>query len=71
METAFSSSASVPIQHFLAWRIKNLSHKWLWFFVASALSLGQGACAFIGGVFATTTARYTSPSLSQNLGVDY
>jgi hypothetical protein len=57
MET-FPSRASVPIQHFLAWRIKNLSHRWVWFFVVSALSLGQGSCAFIGGVLASTTARY-------------
>lgn len=54
---------SVPIQHFLAWRIKNLSHRWLWFFIASALSLAQGSCAFIGGVLATTTARSNLSSL--------
>jgi len=55
--------ASVPVQHFLAWRIKNLSHRWLWFFVASALSLGQGSCAFIGGVLASTTAKTDIQSL--------
>ena len=57
--TFFSAvSVSVPIQHFLAWRIKHLSHRRLWFFVVSALSLGQGSCAFLGGVFASTTAKY-------------
>ncbi|KAF9645649.1 hypothetical protein BDM02DRAFT_3203188 [Thelephora ganbajun] len=55
--TPIWSNASVPIQHFLAWRIKNLSHRWLWFFIISVLSLGQGACAFIGAVLASTTAR--------------
>jgi hypothetical protein len=55
----FPASVSVPIQHFLAWRIKHLSRRWLWFFVVSALSLGQGSCAFLGGVFASTTAKYS------------
>ncbi|KAF9789806.1 hypothetical protein BJ322DRAFT_1105666 [Thelephora terrestris] len=55
--------ASVPIQHFLAWRIKNLSHRWIWFFICSALSLGQGTCAFVGGVLASTTARSNLESL--------
>jgi hypothetical protein len=55
--------ASVPIQHFLAWRIKNLSHRWSWFIVISVLSLGQGTCAFIGGVMASTTARSNLSSL--------
>jgi hypothetical protein len=59
----FIALASVPIQHFLAWRIKNLSHRWLWFFIASALSLGQGSCAFIGGVLASTTAKSNLSSL--------
>jgi len=59
----FIALASVPIQHFLAWRIKNLSHRWLWFFIASALSLGQGTCAFVGGVFATTTSSSNLSSL--------
>ena len=55
----FIISGSVPIQHFLAWRIKNLSHRWLWFFIVSALSLGQGACAFAGGTLASTSSKYS------------
>jgi len=44
--------ASVPIQHFLAWRIKGLSHSWPLFCLVSILSLAQGACGFAGGVMA-------------------
>lgn len=43
---------SVPIQHFLAWRIRGLSRSWALFCVVSALSLAQGACGFAGGVLA-------------------
>jgi hypothetical protein len=44
--------ASVPIQHFLAWRIKGLAHSWILFGLISILSLAQGACGFAGGVLA-------------------
>lgn len=46
--------ASVPIQHFLAWRIKGLSHSWALFCVISVFSLAQGSCGFAGGVLATS-----------------
>jgi hypothetical protein len=46
-------SASVPIQIFLAYRIKGLSHSWLLFLGLAALSLAQGACGIAGGILAT------------------
>jgi len=49
----FITLASVPIQIFLAYRIKCLSHSVLLFIGISALSLAQGACGFAGGVLAT------------------
>jgi len=48
---------SVPIQHFLAWRIKGLSRSWALFCVVSVLSLAQGACGFAGGVLANIIAN--------------
>jgi len=48
--------ASVPIQHFLAWRIKGLCHSWAVFAVISVLSLAQGACGFAGGVLAIVSS---------------
>jgi len=59
----FIALGSVPIQHFLAWRIKNLSHRWLWFFIVSALSLGQGACALTGGTLASISSKWNFGSL--------
>jgi len=52
----FIALASIPIQHFLAYRIKSLSHSWIWFFIISVLSLAQGACGIAGGILATVLA---------------
>ncbi|KAF9788213.1 hypothetical protein BJ322DRAFT_1047759 [Thelephora terrestris] len=49
----FICLASVPIQIFLAYRIKGLSHSWLLFLGLAALSLAQGACGIAGGILAT------------------
>jgi hypothetical protein len=49
----FICLASVPVQIFLAYRIKGLSHSWPLFIVISTFSLAQGACGFAGGVLAT------------------
>jgi len=49
----FICLASVPIQIFLAYRIKGLSHSWILFIALATLSLAQGACGFAGGVLAT------------------
>jgi len=49
----FICLASVPVQIFLAYRIKGLSHSWVLFIGLAALSLAQGACGFAGGVLAT------------------
>lgn len=46
-------SASVPVQIFLAYRIKGLSRSWHLFAGLVTLSLAQGACGFAGGVLAT------------------
>ncbi|KAF9648463.1 hypothetical protein BDM02DRAFT_3096478 [Thelephora ganbajun] len=51
--TPIFSTASVPVQIFLAYRIKGLSHSWILFAVLAAFSLAQGACGFAGGVLAT------------------
>ncbi|KAJ7035999.1 hypothetical protein C8F04DRAFT_1233342 [Mycena alexandri] len=42
----FSSSASVPIQIFLAWRVKRLSKSWHIFGVLTALSVASGIMAW-------------------------
>jgi len=52
----FIAFASVPIQHFLAYRIKGLSHSWIPFVIISMLSLGQGACGIAGGILATVVS---------------
>jgi hypothetical protein len=49
----FICLASVPVQIFLAYRIKGLSHSWLLFVVIASFALAQGACGFAGGVLAT------------------
>jgi len=49
----FICLASVPIQIFLAYRIKGLSRSWLLFLGLAALSLAQGACGIAGGILAT------------------
>jgi len=49
----FICLASVPVQIFLAYRIKGLYHSWPLFIGLATLSLAQGACGFAGGVLAT------------------
>jgi len=49
----FICLASVPVQIFLAYRIKGLSHSLLLFIGLVTLSLAQGACGFAGGILAT------------------
>ncbi|KAJ7230525.1 hypothetical protein GGX14DRAFT_411192 [Mycena pura] len=46
----FSSSASVPIQIFLAWRVKLLSKSWAIFGLLSTLSITSGILAFISAI---------------------
>ncbi|KAJ7674123.1 hypothetical protein B0H17DRAFT_946924 [Mycena rosella] len=46
----FSACASVPIQIFLAWRVKLLSNSWPVFGVLLALSVGSGIMGFITGI---------------------
>ena len=52
-----SPRASVPIQHFLAYRIKSLSRSWILFAVISILSLAQGAVGIAGGILATLNSE--------------
>ena len=42
----------MPVQWFLAYRIKVLSHSWIVFGGILVLSLAQGACGFAGGILA-------------------
>jgi hypothetical protein len=49
----FICLASVPVQIFLAYRIKGLSHSWVLFIGLASLSLAQGACGIAGGALAT------------------
>jgi len=49
----FICLASVPVQIFLAYRIKGLSHSWVLFIFLATFSLAQGACGFAGGILAT------------------
>jgi len=55
--------ASVPIQHFLAWRIKSFSRSWPLFALISFFSVAQGVCGFTGGVLATISADPAHRSL--------
>jgi len=52
----FIALASVPIQHFLAYRIKSLSRSWILFAIISAFSLAQGAFGIAGGILATVVS---------------
>lgn len=49
----FIALASMPVQCFLAYRIKILSHSWIVFGTIFVLSLAQGGCGIAGGVLAT------------------
>ncbi|KAJ7672037.1 hypothetical protein B0H17DRAFT_1084579 [Mycena rosella] len=51
------SSASVPIQIFLAWRVKVLSDSWPVFGVLLTLSVGSGIMGFITGIRAVQTSN--------------
>ncbi|KAL5512087.1 hypothetical protein ACEPAG_3608 [Sanghuangporus baumii] len=60
----FSTLASVPIQHFMAWRIMRFSKQvWLFVFI-SILSLGQGALAC-----ASATMGLLSPSIASHVKI--
>jgi len=49
--------ASMPVQWFLAYRIKILSHSWIVFGGICMLSLAQGGCGFAGGILATIISK--------------
>jgi len=49
----FICLASIPIQIFLAYRIKGLSQSWVLFIALASFSLAQGACGLAGGILAT------------------
>lgn len=51
-------SASVPIQIFLAWRIKVLSRSWIIFGFVAACSCAQGACGIAGGILALRLSEW-------------
>ncbi|KAJ7772211.1 hypothetical protein B0H16DRAFT_165463 [Mycena metata] len=53
----FSSSASVPIQIFLAWRVKRLSNSWHIFSVLTALSVASGIMAWISAIRAVQASN--------------
>ncbi|KAL5527218.1 hypothetical protein ACEPAG_6009 [Sanghuangporus baumii] len=60
----FSTLASVPIQHFMAWRIMRFSKQvWLFVFI-SMLSLGQGALAC-----ASASMGLLSPSIASHVKI--
>jgi hypothetical protein len=46
-------SASIPVQIFLAYRIRGLSQSWVLFIILASFSLAQGACGLTGGILAT------------------
>ena len=50
--------ASMPVQWFLAYRIRILSHSWIVFGGIFLLSLAQGACGIAGGVLANIISKY-------------
>ncbi|KAJ7845076.1 hypothetical protein B0H13DRAFT_2676044 [Mycena leptocephala] len=53
----FSASASVPIQIFLAFRVKRLSNSWPIFCVLSTLSIASGIMAFISAIRAVQVSN--------------
>ncbi|KAJ7290528.1 hypothetical protein C8J57DRAFT_1276064 [Mycena rebaudengoi] len=53
----FSTCASVPIQIFLAWRVKRLSNSWPIFSVLSMLSIASGIMAFISAIRAVQASN--------------
>ncbi|KAJ7637776.1 hypothetical protein B0H17DRAFT_1106661 [Mycena rosella] len=53
----FSACASVPIQIFLAWRVKLLSQSWPIFGVLSTLSVASGIMAFISAIRAVQASN--------------
>ena len=53
----FFFRASMPVQWFLAYRIKILSHSWIVFGTIFVLSLAQGGCGIAGGVLATLLSK--------------
>ncbi|KAJ7795512.1 hypothetical protein B0H14DRAFT_3158586 [Mycena olivaceomarginata] len=53
----FSACTSVPIQIFLAWRVKRLSKSWLIFGVLSALSFTSGVMAVTSAIRALQAAN--------------
>ncbi|KII90194.1 hypothetical protein PLICRDRAFT_53303 [Plicaturopsis crispa FD-325 SS-3] len=54
-----TAGASIPIQHYLAWRIKQFSGSWLIFGIISFLSIVQGAFAVVSAVLALKTTSIT------------
>ncbi|KAJ6483494.1 hypothetical protein C8R47DRAFT_1073286 [Mycena vitilis] len=54
-------SASVPIQLFLAWRVKSLSNSWAFFALISVLSFAQGAISLV-----TTIKMFSKSSLAEH-----
>jgi hypothetical protein len=49
----FICLASIPVQIFLAYRIRGLSQSWVLFIILASFSLAQGACGLTGGILAT------------------
>jgi len=47
----------MPVQWFLAYRIKVLSHSWIVFGGICVVSLAQGACGFAGGILANMLSK--------------
>jgi hypothetical protein len=47
----------MPVQWFLAYRIKILSHSWIIFGGIFALALAQGGCGIAGGILATILSK--------------
>jgi hypothetical protein len=56
-DESVSIRASMPVQWFLAYRIKILSHSWIIFGGILSLSLAQGACGIAGGISATLLSK--------------
>ncbi|KII90192.1 hypothetical protein PLICRDRAFT_582952 [Plicaturopsis crispa FD-325 SS-3] len=52
-----TAGASIPIQHYLAWRIKQFSGSWVIFGVISFLSIVQGAFAVVSAILALNTTN--------------
>ena len=47
----------MPVQWFLAYRIRILSHSWIVFGGICVLSLAQGGCGIAGGILATLLSK--------------